>query len=67
MPHEDIISGTVIGDFSESESDARELLSKFQNVEINVGVFPETINLDNKNNYSFVHLDADTFKSTMDG
>ena len=67
LPHEDIISGTVIGDFSESESDARELLSKFQNVEINVGVFPETINLDNKNNYSFVHLDADTYKSTMDG
>ena len=66
LPHEDIISGTVIGDFSESESDARELLSKFQNVEINVGVFPETINLDNKNNYSFVHLDADTYKSTMD-
>ena len=67
LPHDDILSGTVIGDFSESESTARETLSKFDNIEINVGVFPETVNLENTNNYSFVHLDADTYKSTMDG
>jgi len=67
LPHEDIFSGKVIGDFSEPESIARETLSKFDNVEINVGVFPDTINLENTNYYSFVHLDADTYKSTMDG
>jgi hypothetical protein len=67
LPIEDPLSGLVIGDFHENEDDAKLFLSNNDNVEFNVGKFPDTVNLNSTDNYCFVHLDVDTYQSTMDG
>ena len=54
-----------VGDCMASDSVARNLL-KDKNVNIIVGVFPETGDVIKDKKFSFVHIDVDIYKSTKD-
>ena len=59
----------AIGDFSSSYEDVCNFLRPYKNVSIIKGFFPETTRElpDPNMKFSFVHLDADTYKTTLEG
>lgn len=54
------------GKFSEtSENNVKAYLSKYDDVYIHKGLFPETAEVVTHTKFSFVHLDVDLYKSTL--
>lgn len=54
------------GQFPSNYIKVKKYLSKYKNVWINKGLFPKTAKPISKRNFSFVHLDVDIYKSTLD-
>ena len=52
------------GDFSASFEDVKQFLSKYQNVHLLKGYFPESAQPVTRKKFCFVHLDVDTYQST---
>ena len=65
-PHLDQV---VVGDFPSSYDDVAALLKPYSQAKIIPGFFPETTQLlpHDKLKFAFVHLDVDTYKSTLEG
>jgi len=49
-----------------SEDTVRDYLSKYKNVYLHKGKFPETVEPVKNSKFSFVHLDVDLYQSTLD-
>lgn len=54
------------GEFAASLEDVKNYLKKYKNVYFYKGVFPSTAEPVKDKKFSFVHLDVDTYRSTMD-
>lgn len=55
------------GEFSNTSEEAvQDYLSKYKNVYLHKGKFPETAELVRNTKFSFVHLDVDLYRSTLD-
>lgn len=63
------IDGHQNGDFADTSlSSVRETLSEYSNVIIIPGLFPKSASvIEFDMQYSFVHLDGDTYQTTIDG
>ncbi len=59
-------SGFSKGQFASSYGKVKNYLKKYKNVHIYKGVFPDTSEPIRNKQFSFVHLDVDTYKSTLD-
>lgn len=55
------------GKFSAEYEDVRDYLSAYENILFHVGIFPDTTKGLEKRTFSFVHLDADIYSSTIAG
>lgn len=55
------------GKFSAEFEDVRHYLSAYENVQFRVGIFPNTVTDLEDRRFSFVHLDADIYSSTVAG
>ncbi len=55
------------GKFSAEYQDVCDYLSEYDNVAFHVGLFPETAKGLEESRFSFVHLDADIYSSTLAG
>jgi O-methyltransferase len=66
IPEDDIDGSHKKGEFSASMVSVMKALQGW-NVEFHVGVFPDTIKGLENLQFSFVHLDADTYQSTTAG
>jgi hypothetical protein len=54
------------GDYAFSYQKVKDRLSKYQNVYMSKGIFPKTSEPVENKKFSFVNLDVDTHKSTLD-
>jgi len=54
------------GKFRATFEDVKDYLRKYSNVHINKGLFPTTAESIRKKKFSFVHLDVDLYRSTLD-
>ena len=64
---EDIKHKQYVGGCATDESFVTDLLKDYSNVKIVKGIFPQTSDIIKDKRFSFVHLDTDIYKSTMDG
>lgn len=63
--HIDNVEQFQKGNFSASFMNVKNYLKKYQNIHFYKGLFPETAMPVKKKKFSFVHLDADLYESTL--
>lgn len=63
---EDIKHKQYVGGCATDESFVTELLKDYKDVHIVKGIFPETSDIVKDKRFSFVHIDTDIYKSTID-
>ena len=67
IPQKSRIDKHRSGDFKEtSHEDVERYLKNYKNIFVVKGVFPDSANMIRDKKFSFVHLDVDMYKSTLD-